>query len=65
MIIDNVLKQVTIEDGVVVSANPLTQLKADNTIKGGINVRKYVKDKDGREISNTDDRFTIRLTMKN
>ncbi len=49
----------------VESAKPMSTISATNTIKGGINIQKKIVDKAGNEVTNTEDKFTVKVYLKN
>lgn len=68
MIVDGILKNLIMDDeGNILSMSDnsenLTELGATNSIKGGINVTKVVKDELGREQTPTEDVFTVRCQL--
>ena len=68
MIVDGILKNLIMdEEGNIVSMSDnsenLTELGATNSIKGGINIHKVVKDEQGQERTPTEDVFTIQCRL--
>ena len=68
MIIDGVLKNVVHNDDgsikeISQNAGNLTELGATNSLKGGINLYKYVEDTDGNKITPKDDVFTVKCKL--
>ena len=49
---------------IIESIVPMSSVDANNTLKGGINVRKQILDLDGSEVTHSDDQFTVTITMK-
>ena len=73
MLVNGVLKSVTIENGVVTDVYPgsthaLGALTGENTLRGGINLHKILLDENGDPIpesTQVDDEFTFTITLKN
>lgn len=70
MLIDGVLTNVTIERDAsgnitsITKGEQITEVSATNTIKGGINLTKVVKDEAGNVVSDCKDPFTYKATLK-
>lgn len=70
MLVDGTLMNVTfIKTGDTItgveSAKNMSTISATNTIKGGINITKKVVDEEGREISDSKDKFNISIHLLN
>ena len=70
MLVDGKLMNVTfIKSGDTItgveSAKKMSTISATNTIKGGINITKKVVDEEGREISDSKDKFNISIHLLN
>lgn len=70
MLVDGKLMNVTfIKSGDTItgveSAKNMSTISATNTIKGGINITKKVVDEEGREISDSKDKFNISVHLLN
>lgn len=68
MIVDGILKNlIQDDDGNILSMSDnsenLTELGATNSIKGGVNLTKVVKDTQGRTVTPTEDVFTVRCQL--